>query len=123
MSEKDVVATVNRYISSLNHLNEEEISKALHFPHFRILPNGEFIHWDTPRTFFSWFKDRVKGDQWDHTKIDKIDAQSVSAGKYHAIVHFSRYRSDDSLIGKYFSLYIITHDNDMWGIKVGSGTG
>ena len=35
----------------------------------------------------------------------------------------TRYREDGSVIGRYFSLYVVTCQDSHWGIQVGSGNG
>ena len=41
----------------------------------------------------------------------------------HVAVNFGRYREDNSLISRYFSLYVVTYRNGHWGIQAGSGDG
>jgi len=38
-------------------------------------------------------------------------------------VHFGRYRTDGTLIGKYISLYIVILKEGRWGVIAGSGNG
>jgi len=123
MFEVAVRDVVERYIATLNAKNVEALSTVLHFPHFRIMPDGVTHNWTTPQEFWSWFQNRVSSDGWDHTILDNVSVNELTSQKYHAEVTFGRYRLDSSLISSYYSLYVITFENRIWGIKAGSGTG
>ena len=74
-------------------------------------------HFD--RHFLAW----TRGDGWHHTRWDRTEAVFATEGKVHVAVDFTRYREDGSVIGHYFSLYIVTCQDGHWGIQVGSGNG
>jgi hypothetical protein len=52
-----------------------------------------------------------------------VSINELTSQKHQAEVKFGCYRLDGSLIGSYYSLYVITLENEIWGIKAGSGTG
>ena len=65
----------------------------------------------------------IASDGWDHTKWDRTQVVFATQGKAHVAVDFTRYRNDGSVIGKYFSLYVVTCKDGHWGIQFGSGNG
>ena len=57
---------------------------------------------------------------WDHTRWSRRRIVHISASKAHVDAEFTRYRKDGPVIGVFESLYILTHENGRWGIKMRS---
>ena len=55
--------------------------------------------------------------------LDDIKIDIVSDEKAHVDFTFSRFTKDDSLIGQYINLLIMTKHNGSWGIRGGSNCG
>ena len=54
------------------------------------------------------------------------DIKRFALERKHAVFvapDFTRYREDNSVIGRYFSLYVVTRVDGHWGIQIGSGNG
>jgi len=74
--------------------------------------------WEQPdASYFEGFLARA-GDGWDHTRWDF--RRVIVAGKIHFDVQFTRYRDDNSVIGSYRSLYIVTRRDGVWAIAARS---
>ena len=114
---------VETYIKALNTEDFELLETCLHFPHTRIFKYGNVQHWETAKAYLTEFKKRLQPDNWHSTRLLTIESDEVSSGKLHVSIKFERLRGDGSIIGNYFSLYIISYDNNYWGIRLGSGTG
>jgi hypothetical protein len=80
-------------------------------------------NWETADDLWAWFEGRVSGDGWGYSELDSVSLEKLTDQKYHASVHFSRYRTDGTLIGKYISLYIVILKEGRWGVIAGSGNG
>ena len=118
------LAAVERYIAALNARDTAAIRAAFNFPHLRIGAKGNLARYERPEDYdFANFYDAARRDGWHHTGCDKSEAVFATDGKVHVALHFTRYREDDSVIGNYFSLYIVTCQNGHWGIQIGSGNG
>jgi hypothetical protein len=57
---------------------------------------------------------------WARSAWDKREVIHAGKDKVHINTRFVRYRADDSLIAAFDSIYIVTKDNDHWGIKIRS---
>lgn len=123
-AEQQALAVVDRYLETLNARDTEGIRDTFNFPHFRISMTGDLARFEQREDYdFSHFFNVAGRDGWAYTRWDKTEAVFSTAGKVHVAVNFTRYRRDDSVIGKYFSLYVITRQNGHWGIQFGSGGG
>jgi len=123
-AKREALAAVDRYLVALNARDTVAIRDAFNFPHFRVRADGELVGYKTPEDYdFQSFFSRTGPDGWDHTKSDSTKVVFASQGKAHVAVNFTRYRVDASVIGHYFSLYVVTCQNGHWGIQIGSGNG
>lgn len=121
---REALAVVDRYLAGLNARDTEAIRAAFNFPHLRIGVKGNLARFENPSDYdFSHFYRATSPDGWHHTRWDKTEVVFATEGKAHVAVNFTRCREDDSVIGHYFSLYIVTCQDGHWGIQVGSGNG
>ena len=114
---------VEGYIAALNGRSVPSLEIHLHFPHTRIMLNGESRSWDTAREYLDDFQNRLKEDGWHSTELLNVDTEIISKKKCHTRISFKRLRRDGTSINIYQSLYVITEKNKSWGILLGSGTG
>lgn len=122
--EREALATVDRYLKALNARDTGAIRDAFNFPHTRIGATGNLDRFERPEDYdFDHFYSRTSKDGWHHTVWDKTSVVYATEGKAHVAVDFTRYREDGSVIGRYFSLYIVTCHDGHWGIQFGSGSG
>ena len=123
-ARREALAAVDRYLAGLNARDTEAIRSAFNFPHLRIGTKGNISRYEKREDYdFSNFFSATSKDGWHHTKWDKTEAVFATEGKVHVAVDFTRYREDNSVIGHYFSLYIVTCLHGHWGIQIGSGNG
>jgi hypothetical protein len=123
-NERAALAAVDAYLAGLNARDTEAIRAAFNFPHLRIGAKGNLARYEKPEDYaFENFLAGVRRDGWHHTGWDRTQVVFATEGKVHVAVDFTRYREDNSVIGHYFSLYIVTCQDGHWGIQVGSGNG
>ena len=120
----EALAVVDRYLAGLNARDTESIRAAFNFPHLRIGAKGTLARFEKSSDYdFSHFYRATSPDASHHTRWDRTEVVFATEGKAHVAVNFTRCREDDSAIGHYFSLYIVTCQDGHWGIQVGSGNG
>jgi hypothetical protein len=123
-NEQAALGVVDAYLAGLNARDTAAIRAAFNFPHLRIGAKGNLARFETPGDYdFGHFLRGVSSDGWHHTGWDRTEVVFATEGKVHVAVDFTRYREDGSVIGRYFSLYIVTCQDGHWGIQVGSGNG
>jgi hypothetical protein len=109
---------LDHFMEALNAGNEPALLATLHFPHYR-LAGGRMRVWDQPGTYLSDFLARAGADwhrsEWDFRKV-------ITAGvtKVHLDVQFTRYRADNSVIGSFRSLWIVTENDGRWAVAARS---
>ena len=103
------LAVLDRFMAALNGGDEPALLATLHFPHYR-LAAGKMRVWDQPGAYLDDFLARAGAD-WHHTGWDFRKVIAAGAAKVHLDVQFSRYRADNSVIGSFRSLWIVTKDD------------
>ena len=84
------------------------------------LASGRVTTWTTPGSYkLADFLGRA-GDGWHESRWDDRTVIHASEEKVHVAVIFSRWREDGTLIGRYESIYIVTHVDAKWGVQARS---
>ena len=115
----DVLKLLDDYMSAWNDTDLPAWERTFLFPHYR-LASGKMSVLDrpgiqpTPRTW------ATAQSGWHHSQWDRRRIVHASAEKVHVDTQFTRYRVDGSKMGSYDSLYIVTKENDRWGVKMRS---
>ena len=116
---------VNGAIAYMDAFNKKDTSKcdeSLNFPHVRLGLESQEVRITenpphAPPKFFEWFVNVYK---WNHSCWDYRKVIQSNPNKVHLAIQFSRYRSDGTKIGIFPSFWVITNQNDHWGIKMRS---
>lgn len=66
-----------------------------------------------PRDLF----ERMVTAGWDRSAWTRRDVIHAGADKVHFDTQFARHRADDSVIGMYDSIYIVTLQDSHWGVQ------
>ena len=112
---EDVLKVLDNHILALNERDPNAIAATLHFPHFRLSGTG-LKEWPTPETYFDDFKSRAGGD-WSHSEFRDIKVIDSSATKVHIDLEVLRYNTDNQLIARFRSLWVLTHDDGKWATR------
>lgn len=110
---------LDRFMAALNARDQAALLASMHFPHYR-LAGVTMRVWEQPdASYFAGFLARA-GEGWHHTDWDFRRVIVAGPEKVHFDVQFTRYRADNSVIGSYRSLYIVTRRDGRWAIAVRS---
>jgi len=112
------LAVLDRFMAALNAGNEPALLATLHFPHYR-LAGGRMRVWDQSGAYLGDFLGRAGAD-WHHSEWDFRKVIAAGAAKVHLDVQFTRYRADNSVIGSFRSLWIVTEDRGRWAVAARS---
>jgi hypothetical protein len=113
------MAVLDRFMAALNARDEPALLATLHFPHYR-LAGGRMRVWEQSGAYLGDFLVRA-GPDWHHSAWDFRRVIAAGPAKVHLDVQFTRYRGDNSPIGAYRSLWIITRDDDgHWAVAARS---
>jgi hypothetical protein len=105
-------------MAALNAGDEPALLATLHFPHYR-LAGGRMRVWDQPGGYLDDFHARAGAD-WHHSEWDFRDLIAARPAKVHLDVQFTRYRADNSVIGSFRSLWIVTEYRGRWAVAARS---
>lgn len=114
----EALAVLDRFMAALNAGDEPALLATLHFPHYR-LAGGSMRVWDQPGAYLGDFLARAGAD-WHHSKWDFRKIIAAGPAKVHLDVQFTRYRADNSAIGWFRSLWIVTKAAGRWAVAARS---
>ena len=109
---------MDEHFKALNSRDETALAATLHFPHYR-LSGGKLKTWQTADRYFSDFLQRA-GDGWAHSVLDSADVVAADVEKVHLDVQFTRYRSDEQVLGWFRSLWVIARLEGRWAAQLRS---
>ena len=112
------LAVLDRFMAALNAGDEPALLATLHFPHYRLAGGGMRV-WDQPVPYLADFLARAGAD-WHHSAWDFRNVIAAGPDKVHLDVQFSRYRADNSVIGSFRSLWIVTEEDGRWAVAARS---
>jgi hypothetical protein len=112
------MAVLDAHIAALNARDERALIATLHFPHFR-LTGGRMKIWERPDSYLKDFYARA-GEDWHHSAWDFRNVIAAGSDKVHLDVQFTRYRADNSAIGSFRSLWIVSKLDGRWSAQVRS---
>lgn len=114
----NALAVMNNHIIALNAHDEDALAQTLHFPHIRLSANDMKL-WPTAESYFIDFKKRAGGN-WHHSAFNDIKVLADSPNKVHLDAEIIRYDSDDNVISRFRSLWVIIEVNGIWAAKMRS---
>ena len=112
------MAVLDAHIVALNARDEAALIGTLHFPHFR-LTGGRVKVWERPDSYLKDFYARA-GEDWHHSAWDFRNVIAAGPDKVHFDVQFTRYRADNSALGTFRSLWIVSKIDGRWAAQVRS---
>jgi hypothetical protein len=107
------MAVLDGFMIGLNHYDAQAMDSAMHFPHVRFAG-------DNPMDLFERLR---REDDWKYSRWVSRELVQCSDIKAHYALSYTRFRSDDSVIGVYESLYVLTKVDGSWGIQMRSSFG
>lgn len=115
-----VFKSLDDYMSTFNAHDLSGWEATYHFPHYR-LANGKMSVLekaglrDSAAVFAA-----LERTGWHHSKWEHRNIVQASPDKVHVDTQFSRFDAKGNKIGVYESLYILTKENNRWGVKMRS---
>ena len=111
-------SVLDRFMEALNARDEATLLATLHFPHYR-LAGGRMRVWDKPGGLPWRFSRPCRcGPAPQRLGFRKVIA--AGKAKVHLDVQFTRYRADNSVIGSFRSLWIVTKADGRWAVAARS---
>lgn len=113
------MAVTDAFLDRFNACDVDGHAATLAFPHVR-LASGTVRIWndiDEAKAGLTRAFPYLRERGWDHSAWDHRRLIHAGEGKVHLDVQFTRYRSDDSVIGSYPAVYVIVEHEGSWLIQ------
>lgn len=121
--ETACLASLDRWMEALNALDADGMDREMHFPHVRLAADSLTV-FDRPGLSPMGFLQAIaRYSGWRYSRWNKRTPIQASDVKVHMAVTYTRYRADESAIGVYDSLYVMTLKDGMWKTQVRSSFG
>ncbi|MEJ0064330.1 MAG: hypothetical protein WDM85_02065 [Caulobacteraceae bacterium] len=121
MNQQSIDAAMKVLDDFMTAFNARDIAawqKTFNFPSVRLASNTLVIidrDYHQPDMF-----GRGALAEWDHSAWDRRAVIHAGDDKVHIDTRFVRYRKDDSVIGGFDSIYVVTCEDGHWGVKARS---
>jgi hypothetical protein len=121
-SEEEAIKTAIAYMDAFNEADVTTTDSFINFPYASVGEDGVLVVNEKAGTLWSphYFADLRKRYGWSHSCWDSRTVIQSSGSKVHLMVTFSRYRADGSKIGTFTAIWVMTRQNNHWGIKMRS---
>lgn len=117
--ESEARAALEEYFRAWNAEDNEAVAAISNFPRVSLGGNGQVVLRQTPEEILTDFQ-MLRQSGWDRSTLDLAEAVQVSSDKVHFRVVFTRYAIDGAPITTAPGLYIVTKQNDHWGLQLQS---
>ena len=119
--KKQVLAELDTWMSAFNAKDLEAWSKKNNFTHVRIA-SRKLTYWHSRKEYIEHFSkpdmfESLEELGWHHSKWVSRDFDLITKDKVHVSVVFQRYNSDNKPHSKFEALYILTKEDEKWGIQ------
>jgi hypothetical protein len=122
MSERACLTCLDRFMDAVNAHDVLAMEREMHFPHARIAADTVVTYPSAGANPLDLFERLQREDGWHRSSwISKI--LQGDERKVHVAVRYQRLRADDSIIGDYDSLYILTCREGRWAVQARSSFG
>jgi hypothetical protein len=113
----EAMVALDRYLETWNSRNSTVWATSLHFPHVRPGP-GAFEMTRTPEEYARSvdFEQTLKTG-WHHSEWVMREILQIGSDKIHASGTWRRFTADDRPLAGSDITYIITRQNDRWGVQ------
>jgi len=109
---------IDEFFTAWNGADNEAMLKTMNLPHAFILRNGRAAVAKTPERIATDFDAMRKREDWHHSKYQDLKIIHATPDKVLAQLTFTRHHEDDSIYATVPVLWIITKQNDHWGIQL-----
>jgi hypothetical protein len=118
--QQECFAVLDEFMAALNAHNAAAMDATMHFPHFRVAGGQIKVYERAGSNPMDLFQKLMAEDDWRYSKWRVRNLVQFNDVKAHVALSYARYRSDNSVIGVYESLYVLTEINGKWGIQIRS---
>ena len=113
-------AALEEYFRAWNAEDNEALAEISNFPRLSLGRNGQVVVREEPEDIEIDFDILKQVEGWDHSTLDLLEAVQASPDTVHFKVVFSRRHADGAAYRTVPALFIMTKQNDHWGLQLQS---
>ncbi len=118
-SETAALQCLDEFMRAWNARDLPAFAATFSYPSVRIA-SGRVRIIESPASHLPDLFDRMAATGWHHSAWLRRDIIHSGPDKVHVNTRFGRYREDGSTIGEYDSIYIVSKQDNHWGIQARS---
>ena len=108
---------IDDFFVAFNAEDNDALQKIANYPHSFLLGNGRVITAKSADELVMNFDSMKEREGWHHSTLDAYKVCQSSAEKVHVELTFSRYKEDGTNYWTVPALWIVTKQDDKWGIQ------
>lgn len=120
MSAQEAQKAIEAFFTGFNNRDSKAVAKSQHYPHFRVGDNGKPMVHEDEASFEIPFTYLQKKEGWHHSSLDSVEVVHAGEHKVNFAIEFSRYHENGEKYATHKSLWVVTKDDDGWGILIRS---
>ena len=112
-------AAVEAFQDAFNAQDHERLAAALNYPHVRLW-SGVFTTIETPEEFAEISRrgqSQLEAEGWDHTETAVLEVVQQGPDKAHCALINQRCHADGAVYHEFQTFWIVTKQDDHWGVK------
>ena len=119
-SRQAAIRVVEAYMDAVNERDPHAFAATLNYPHYRVA-GGSIQVWEHSEVLAETmsFKGLARTG-WHRSEWDSVTPIQVSRNGVNVALELSRYDADGAKIASFHTLYLVTRQDDRWGIKARS---
>lgn len=106
------IKVLDKHFDALNRHDEPALKSTLHFPHYRIAGDRVQV-WMEDSSYLQDFYSRA-GEGWARSEWQCRNVISASSDKVHLDGIFTRYNSENEVMGYFRTIWIVTRMDNHW---------
>ena len=120
MSSSDQTKSVaSAFIEAFNNQDHHELARTLNYSHIR-LALGRFYTISSKEDFINLSQnseEALRKEGWDHTVVESMETVHEGDDKVHLAIKNHRIDESGEIYNSFDTLWIVTLDDDHWGIQ------
>ena len=117
---RGVMKVLDEWMEAFNRMDVDAWERTFHFPHYRLASGRMTVLSEPGKQNKARLKQYFASIDWHHSRWDRRRIIHISDNKVHVDTKFTRYRADGTVIASFESLYILTREDERWGVKMRS---
>ena len=117
-SEEQALIVVKEFLTSFNEQNIEKLKNCFNYPLVRLSATGSVSVVQSKEDYQA--EQCPLENQWAISTLHSYQFVQSSADKVHISALFKRYKADSSWYADVPTFYVVTKQNDHWGIQIRS---